>query len=461
MSITGGGWVQPAYDLAGNMTLMPQPTSPTASLAGVYDAWNRLVSPWIDGAAAGVYRYDGIGRRVTTLVGSSLRHIYYTASWQPIEERLGVSTTFDRQFVWGLRYLDDLVLRDRQSDRLYVLQDPNWNVTAIADTNGTVVERYRYAAYGQFSVLTGGFAPRATSSYDWEIPFAAYTYDFETGLYLARLRYFHSLVGTWISRDSFPTDGESNYYAYVLNAPTDCLDPYGAQRTCPAARPATRPGVRPGSRPGVRPPGIPSPGTGAGGAVDPSTFFRPASVVGYEDLCPGDQFLIVNEYVDLIRRERAWQEEIARLRKLTTKRRKITSGGPCRDLMLPCNTPIYLGHPVASPTNRKYCFKVTDEMLVRVCRDGKEVIRGTDTTILARKMRERLGLPTDQAGHILAQCLGGSGGYTSGNIFPIDQVLNEGDFAKHEIHVKKLVVKYGEVCILVKLVYLTFRECRW
>jgi hypothetical protein len=46
-----------------------------------------------------------------------------------------------------LRYLDDLVLRDSilyTPSRLYALQDPNWNMSAIIDTTGAVKERYAY-----------------------------------------------------------------------------------------------------------------------------------------------------------------------------------------------------------------------------------------------------------------------------------------------------------------------------
>ena len=48
-------------------------------------------------------------------------------------------TVPDRQFVWGLRYIDDCVLRDRSNggtlnERLYAMQDANWNVVAICNT---------------------------------------------------------------------------------------------------------------------------------------------------------------------------------------------------------------------------------------------------------------------------------------------------------------------------------------
>src|SRR5690606_8399421 len=76
------------------------------------------------------------------------RHFYYTPNWRCLEERLDSATTPDRQFVWGQRYIDDLIVRYRTGERQVAMQDANWNGTAIADATGTVQERYAYTAYG-------------------------------------------------------------------------------------------------------------------------------------------------------------------------------------------------------------------------------------------------------------------------------------------------------------------------
>ena len=89
------------------------------------------------------------------------RHYYYTTQWQVIEERLGSATTADRHYLWGNRYINDLILRDRDvngdgtlEERLYALKDANWNVIALADANGDIQERYAYDAYGQPKFLS-------------------------------------------------------------------------------------------------------------------------------------------------------------------------------------------------------------------------------------------------------------------------------------------------------------------
>lgn len=208
------------------MLMMPQPATPTLPFTGVYDAWNRMVGLWAGGVATGVYRFDGLDRRVSKLVSGVARDIFYTTQWQAIEERLGGSTTPDRQFVWGLRYIDDLVLRDRGAERLFGIQDPNWNVTAICDVTGAIQERYRYAAYGMPTVLTATFALRVASSFDWETLFGGYRWDGESATYYVRRRWLHPLIGRWITSDPM-RKWQGNRYLYSDGRPVAFLDPYG------------------------------------------------------------------------------------------------------------------------------------------------------------------------------------------------------------------------------------------
>ena len=150
------------------------------------------------------------------------RNYYYSDQWQVLEERTFATGSFssssswssastsgtplvERQFTWGLRYIDDLVLRDRSvsgtlDERLYSMQDANWNVTAICDPTGTVQERYAYTAYGVVQFLNASFAPSSgnVSAYEWETLYCGYRYDAGTGLYLARNRRLNPLLGCWL-----------------------------------------------------------------------------------------------------------------------------------------------------------------------------------------------------------------------------------------------------------------------
>jgi len=233
----GLDWIDPVYDKAGNMKTMPVPLGPTTSLTAAYDPWNRLSTANTAGSS---YLYDALNRRVRQLASSVTRHYYYSADWQVLEERLGNSPNSapaERQFVWGLRYLDDLVLRDRSptnngtlSERLYALQDANWNVTTIVNAGGVVQERYRYTAYGEPEFLNASFSPVTLGgAYNWETLFTGYRWDAATGLYQVRYRYLHPLLGSWLTRDPIGYESGLALYLYATAQPLASTDPLGLQ----------------------------------------------------------------------------------------------------------------------------------------------------------------------------------------------------------------------------------------
>ena len=125
-------------------------------------------------------------------------------------------------------------LRDRDTDangtldeRLYALQDPNWNVIAIADTGGDVSRRYAYSAYGHPMFLRPIFMSYGGNVGEWEALYTGQRYDRETGLYNYRNRYYHPDLGRFVSRDPISYDGGINLYEYVGDSPCLRSDPSG------------------------------------------------------------------------------------------------------------------------------------------------------------------------------------------------------------------------------------------
>jgi RHS repeat-associated protein len=231
----GPGWTVPKYDAAGNMTRLPQPNNPSAGYAATWDAWNRLVKLADGETTVAQYAYDPATRRTVATTPTEQRHFYYSSAWQILEERLGetpATASADRQFVWGLRYIDDCVLRDRTTtstlaERLYALQDANWSVTVLIDRTGTVQERYAYSAYGVVLFLNAGFTPIASSAFDWEKLYCGYKYDVSTGLYSVRFRGLNSVVGCWLSADPLGFLIDINIRRYVYGNPLSLIDALG------------------------------------------------------------------------------------------------------------------------------------------------------------------------------------------------------------------------------------------
>jgi RHS repeat-associated protein len=236
-TLTASSWASPVHDAAGNMTTIPQPATPASSYALKYDAWNRLVQ--VNTGSVATYEYDGLGRRIAKVSGGVTEDYYYNTNYQIIEVRRG--GVMREQLVWNVDYIDSLALRfnDGNSDgdfldaneQHYVLQDGNYNVTALADTAGAVFERYRYTPYGERKVLEANFTddPDAISDVLNPYTYTGRQFDSETGLYYYRARYYHAQLGRFVSRDPIGYYGRVNLYGayFVPNG----VDPFGLDET--------------------------------------------------------------------------------------------------------------------------------------------------------------------------------------------------------------------------------------
>jgi RHS repeat-associated protein len=174
-----------------------------------------------------------LGRRIQETVNSVTTDLYYSTNWQVLEEREG--TLVRSRHVWSPVYIDAMVLRDRDGngdgtleERLWVQQDANFNVTALLDNSGNVVERYVYDAYGAVTILTSGWGSRIGSSYNWVHLFQGGRHDSGLGLSLFRERVLLVSLGRWLQVDPKGFDaGDVNLYRHLANMPGNALDPMG------------------------------------------------------------------------------------------------------------------------------------------------------------------------------------------------------------------------------------------
>jgi RHS repeat-associated protein len=199
-----------------------------------YDAWNRLVEAKnSSGSVLITYSYDAEGRRITEDRSGTVTTLYYSSQWQVVEEQVSGVTRY--RYVWSPVYVNAMVFRDQlNSDgslnqRLYAVQDANWNVTALVDVTGNVVERYVYTPYGvtivydaNWNVRTGG------SQFAWVYNFQAGRSEALTGLYYFEQRDYSAALGRWIEVDPIAFGaGDTNLYRYVGDEPDNHVDPTG------------------------------------------------------------------------------------------------------------------------------------------------------------------------------------------------------------------------------------------
>jgi RHS repeat-associated protein len=227
---TGSTWIVPAYDAAGNTTTMPQVADPTQSFTAPYDAWNRMVGISTGTTPIAKYQYDGRNFRIVkntyaSGVLSENRHFYFTAGWQDIEERVGTSTSMDQQYVWGIRYIDELVCRDDATpQRLNATQDANFNLTSISNSSGIMVERYLYDPYGIQTTMNGSWGVADSGAYNWVVGHQGLTIDEESGLIYNRERQLSSQLGTFLRRDPSSYANGMNSYEYEAGSPINGTD---------------------------------------------------------------------------------------------------------------------------------------------------------------------------------------------------------------------------------------------
>ncbi len=109
-----------------------------------------------------VPEFDAVGRRMKKVVTNSGdldgTTVYFYEGQKICETRDG-SGNMVAQFIHGTQYIDELVMaRITGKGDFYYHQDANWNVIALTDLGGSVLERYDYTAYGEMTVHQGGRA---------------------------------------------------------------------------------------------------------------------------------------------------------------------------------------------------------------------------------------------------------------------------------------------------------------
>jgi RHS repeat-associated protein len=247
-----------------------------------WDADNSLFDIDTDSTAKQYYRYDAHRRRIASLeltgskvIADSRRYIY--DDWQVVEERLfndgatlgDAPSRLERIYVNG-REIDRPLLTaiDRNGDRqlggpapknvpdasadqeYYFLDNRPGSVMALLDADNAdrILEYYRYAVYGDPTVLTvresNGDLPedtpldlsdnnglerkRTSSEFGNVYLFTGRRFDAQTGLYYYRNRYYEPVSGRFLSRDLFlGYESELSLYPYVRNGPTNHIDPMG------------------------------------------------------------------------------------------------------------------------------------------------------------------------------------------------------------------------------------------
>jgi RHS repeat-associated protein len=158
-------------------------------------------------------QYDAFGRRIQNAAGTSF---FYDGA-NAAQELSG--TTVTANLLSG--GIDEVFSRTDSSGAFTPLKDALGSTIALVDSSGNIQTSYTYDPYGGTSV-TG-------TSNGNEFQYTGRESE-GNGLYFYRARYYSPLLHRFISEDPLGFAGSGpNFYAYVLDSPTNFSDPLGLE----------------------------------------------------------------------------------------------------------------------------------------------------------------------------------------------------------------------------------------
>ena len=217
-----------SYDAAGNVTNIEC----SAGLHTMTLGWNsqyQLEEVAKTGVVVEAYSYDALGRRASTMTGSTTNFSLYEGIHCIAEfnHTGGVVQSYVRGI--GVDDLLAMTVHDStETNTFYYLTDHLGSVIAITDEQGDVVEQYRYDAWGRVTVFDNVGKPLTESAIGNRYTFQGREHSWETGFTYFRARWYHPVTGRWLSKDLIGILGGLNQYVFERNNPVLRRDPLGS-----------------------------------------------------------------------------------------------------------------------------------------------------------------------------------------------------------------------------------------
>jgi RHS repeat-associated protein len=237
---------QNEYDVNGNLIKKTQTLQGKWKIITTYayDDENRLIKVTIqrgDHIKAVTFTYDHFGRRISKTVEreeldddnniidkllnklNCPRTTYYIYDEQNIIAEYDDNGKQTATYIHGPN-IDEPLAAEIRNSRIYYHADGLGSITTLTNHMGYKVQQYDYDSFG--NIKSTPFWIKQPYTYTGR------EFDYETGLYYYRARYYDPKAGRFITKDPIGFEGGINKYAYVSNNPIRHTDPTGEIQAC-------------------------------------------------------------------------------------------------------------------------------------------------------------------------------------------------------------------------------------
>ncbi len=200
------------YDYDGMGNTISGPTGNTT-----YDYERRLTSITLPSGDTVTYKYLPDGTRIMRANGTETEYYLYDR-----EDRIA---DYDQSGNLIIAYthgpgIDEPVAMTVNGSTYFYIPDIQGSIRAIADINGNLMASYVYDVWGNLISHDGPLSEKNDYLYTGR------EYDWETGIYYYRYRYYNPEIGRFM-QSSWELNEEMNMYVYVNNDPVKGTDPTG------------------------------------------------------------------------------------------------------------------------------------------------------------------------------------------------------------------------------------------
>jgi RHS repeat-associated protein len=192
-----------------------------------WDYRNRLTNVTRNGTPVGNYAYDVYDQRIGKVTPTGTERFVYGQN-QNIALEFDGSGALTNRYLHG-NSIDDVLADEANGSVGWALTDNLGSVRDVVDATGASQNHVVFDSFGNVTSETN-------PSFDTQFSFTGREFDAETGNYDYRNRPYRPISGRFMEVDLIGLNlgGDVNPYRYILNTPSNFIDPLGNKyRTLP------------------------------------------------------------------------------------------------------------------------------------------------------------------------------------------------------------------------------------